>query len=351
MGQTRRNNKCKSYNQKGAIYPASFLPTYIKNNLRFARMKKMSPPILRRDAILYTPPLPSIRGNCVFLGEFQPIGKMNVKLAESILKQIDGAEFYILNLESTLCETEPCRPDFSILPRFAITVDEFKETIRPFNIPFNRLIVNIANNHSYDKGPDSVKTTTRLLKSLGCRVIGTQVDPYYKVGGVRILGCTTKLNPLAMPHAAGLVQPDDPLFSDPTPTIPYVHWGWEYYEEPDSNTVALSKKWMSTACYPNSSVIGIIGHGPHLLQKIASIDGRPCVYSLGDTLVRSKRPVSKGNPRALSGIVRVNLADGKLSSFHMIPVLQEHTKSTITLVDPDTEDSRIRFAKLMGAAA
>jgi poly-gamma-glutamate capsule biosynthesis protein CapA/YwtB (metallophosphatase superfamily) len=99
---------------------------------------------------------------------------------------------------------------------------------------------------------------------------------------------------------------------------------------------------MSDDCY-KSSIIGIVGHGPHLLQKTASINGRPCVYSLGDTLVRSKRPVSKGNPRALSGILRVQLADGVLSSFQMIPVLQEHAKEMITLVNPDTDDARARF--------
>ena len=337
-----KTRKCRSFNQKGAIYPASFLPTYIKNNLRFSRMKKMSLP--PRDS-MYSAPAPTIKGNCVFLGEFQPIGGKKLKISRTILEQIAGAEWYVLNLESALCETTPCRTSFSILPRFAITLAEFKETLRPFGIPFEKLVVNIANNHSFDKGEASVKTTTELLKSLGCHVIGTKADPSYTIGGVRIVGCTTKLNPLSTPHASGLVQPDDPLFAETIPTIPYVHWGWEYYEEPDPDTVALSQKWMSDECY-KSSIIGIVGHGPHLLQKTVTINGGPCVYSLGDTLVRSKRPVSKGNPRALSGILRVQLEGGALSAFQMIPVLQEHTKEMITLVNPTTDDSRARFKAL-----
>ena len=337
-----KTRKCRSFNQKGAIYPASFLPTYIKNNLRFSRMKKMSLPPL---SVHYTAPPSTVKGNCVFLGEFQPIGAKKLKISCAIREQIADADHYVLNLESTLCAETPCRTSFSILPRFAITLAEFKDTLRPFGIPFEKLVVNIANNHSFDKGAASIETTTRLLKSLGCRVIGTKADPYYKIGGVRIVGCTTKLNPLSTPHASGLIQPDDPLFAEPTPTIPYVHWGWEYYEEPDPDTVALSQKWMSDDCY-KSSIIGIVGHGPHLLQKTASINDRPCVYSLGDTLVRSKRPVSKGNPRALSGILRVQLAGGTLSSFRMIPVLQEHTKEMISLVSPDTDDARARFNAL-----
>lgn len=342
MAKTR---KCRSFNQKGAIYPASFLPTYIKNNLRFSRMKKMSLPVLRLNNPIYSATQSSMKGNCVFLGEFQPIGSKKVKISRPILEQIADADHYVLNLESTLCEKEPCHASFSILPRFAITLAEFKETLRPFNIPFEKLVVNIANNHSFDKGAASIKTTTQLLKSLGCHVIGTKADPYYKIGGVRIVGCTTKLNPLSIPHASDLIQPDDPLFTDPTPTIPYVHWGWEYYEDPDPDTVALSQKWMGDECY-KSSIIGIVGHGPHLLQKTTNINGRPCVYSLGDTLVRSKRPVSKGNPRALSSILRVQLAGGTLSNFHMIPVLQEHTKDMISLINPDTDDARARFKAL-----
>lgn len=304
----------------------------------------MSLPVISSRFTRYTAPSSTIKGNCVFLGEFQPIGDKKVKISHSLLEQISGADHYVMNLESTLCAADetPCRTSFSLLPRFAISLDEFKNTLRPFQIPFEKLVVNIANNHSFDKGPTSIEKTTRLLKSLGCHVIGTKADPYYTIGGVRIAGCTTKLNPLSTPHASDLIQPDDPLFSEPTPTIPYVHWGWEYYEDPDPDTVALSQKWMSDDCY-KSSIIGIVGHGPHLLQKTASINGRPCVYSLGDTLVRSKRPVSKGNPRALSGILRVQLADGVLSSFQMIPVLQEHAKEMITLVNPDTDDARARF--------
>ncbi len=310
-------------------------------------MKQMPLPSLTMDLPLYNTSSNKARGNCVFLGEFQPIGKMTVTVEPSVLAQIAGADHYILNLESTLCKAEPCHPSFSLLPRFAITLDEFKRMIRPFRIPLTKLIVNIANNHSYDRGPDSIKITTKLLQSIGCQVIGTQADPYCTVGGVRIVGCTTKLNPLSMPHASELVQPDDPIFYESVATLPYVHWGWEYYEEPDPATVALSEKWMSTRCNPSQKIVGIIGHGPHLLQKTVVLgDNHPCVYSLGDTLIRSKRPVSKGNPRALSGILRVQLTEGKLSDFHMIPVLQEHTTKKIVLQDLNTDDSKARFAAL-----
>jgi hypothetical protein len=76
----------------------------------------------------------------------------------------------------------------------------------------------------------------RLLEGAGCAVIGARSRPHAMVGGVRFVGATSRLNPKAMLHGRHVVQPDEVPFEDGVPTVVYVHWGYEYMDEPDSQT-------------------------------------------------------------------------------------------------------------------
>jgi hypothetical protein len=352
---TRKNRKyknnetrrCRSFNQTGFIYPASFFPGYIANNLRFGRMKTMAlPKIDTSDRIA---DFGTKNSNIVFLGEIQPLGKSKLHVSDSIKSALRG-KTVVINLESPVChELGKCRAQKSILPSFAMDVDEFKRIVHAFGLDYTKLIVNIANNHSFDTGPDAIDTTTHELESLGCKVIGTTERPHCMVDGVRMIGCTSRLNLLASPHAKRIIQPDDIPLNDNVPTIVYIHWGWEYYEDPDEQSVALAKQLANmTGCSPNANIIGIVGHGPHVLQKVCKYNNTICAYSLGDTVVRSKRPVSVHNPRALSGMVKCNIEGGKMTSMHMIPLLQSHKGTEVKLFEADTEDSLERYRALRG---
>lgn len=287
------------------------------------------------------------RGDIVFLGEIQPIGNSTLVVASSIKKALRG-KTVVMNLESPVCSAigESCSAKKSILPSFAIDVDEFKKIIKAFDIDYKNVIVNIANNHSSDTGSDGIEMTTNELEALGCRVIGTLKRPHCMVDGVRIIGCTSRLNILGSPHAKQLIQPDD-IPNDKTPTIVYIHWGWEYYEDPDADSVALAKQLSNmTGCFPNNNIIGIVGHGPHLLQKVCKYKNTICAYSLGDTVVRSKRPVSIHNPRALSGMLQIALHRQHISGMHMTPLLQSHSDKHIKLHLANTSDSLARYKSL-----
>lgn len=283
-------------------------------------------------------------GNLVFLGEMQPLGESRLHVAASI-KRILRGKTVVINLESPISNTLGAQR--SILPSFAIDVKEFKRLIRAFEIDYSNLIVNIANNHSFDTGSDATDATTKELEALGCRVIGTVARPSCMAEGVRIIGCTARLNPLSTPHATKLIQPDDIPLDDTTPTIVYIHWGWEYYEDPDEESVSLAKQLANvTGCAPHANIVGIVGHGPHLLQKVCKYNDTICAYSLGDTVVRSKRPVSIHNPRALSGMLHINIDKGRISGMHMTPLLQSHDGAKIKLFEAATEDSLARYRAL-----
>ena len=341
-----RTRKCKRFNQTGFIYPPGFFPGYIYNNYTFSRMKQMAlPKIDTADRIA---DFGDRTGNLVFLGEIQPLGKSTLHVSDSIKRALRG-KTVVLNLESPICNPlgKSCRAHKSILPSFAIDIDEFKRVIRTFDINFSNVIVNIANNHAFDAGADAIHTTTKELEALGCRVIGTIERPHCMVGDIRIVGCTSRLNILASPHAKKLIQPDDIPLDDTIPTIVYIHWGWEYYEDPDKDSVGLAKQLANmSGCSPHNNIIGIVGHGPHVLQKVCKYNDTICAYSLGDTVVRAKRPVSIHNPRALSGMLHIAVSTNHISGMHMTPLLQSHTKSAITLVEADTKDALMRYEAL-----
>lgn len=343
MGRTR---KCKKFNQTGFIYPIKFLPGYINNNYRFSRMKRMALPNI--DTSDRINDFGSKKGNIVFLGEIQPLGNAVLHVGSSITKMLRN-KTVVINLESPICNqlSKECHAQKSILPSFAIDLDEFKRVVKAFDIDYRNLIVNIANNHAFDIGPDSIDTTTKELEAIGCRVIGTDDRPHCMVDGIRIVGCTARLNLLASPYAKKIIQPDDIPLKDKVPTIVYIHWGWEYYEDPDEQSIALAKQLSNmTGCSPYNNIIGIVGHGPHVLQKVCKYKDTICAYSLGDTVVRSKRPVSIHNPRALSGMLGVSTSHKKISGIHMTPLLQSHTDSKIMLYEANTKDSLARYRAL-----
>jgi len=309
-------------------------------------MKRMALPII--DTSDRISDFGSKKATIVFLGEIQPLGTSTLHVRSSIKKLLHN-KTVIINLESPICNQldKECHSQKSILPSFAIDLDEFKRIIKAFDIDYRNLIVNIANNHAFDTGSDGIDTTTKELEALGTRVIGTVDRPHCMVDGIRIVGCTSRLNLLASPHAKKIIQPDDIPLKDKVPTIVYIHWGWEYYENPDEQSIALAKQLSNmTGCSPYNNIIGIVGHGPHVLQKVCKYNNTICAYSLGDTVVRSKRPVSMHNPRALSGMLGVSISHKKISGIHMTPLLQSHSDSKISLYEANTADSLARYRAL-----
>jgi poly-gamma-glutamate synthesis protein (capsule biosynthesis protein) len=311
-----------SFNQQGLIYPASFFPGYFFNRHRYNTMAEMEVPAGAGRAV--TAAVGRDTHDILFLGEFQPPATIPA-ITPELRALIRQAKAIVLNLEAPLCARR-CEPvKTPLFPSFQMTPATFRSILEAYSISPSKCIVNLANNHAYDLGPRSLARTTRLLHEMGCRVIGTREHPSVIVKGIRIIGCTARMNPSTHEHADTLVQPDDVPIHDRIPTIVYVHWGWEYYDEPDEQTRALAAHW----CRPQTNVVAVVGHGPHLLQRMRAINGRPVFYSLGDTT--SQTDFHLGNPRSLSAFVSVSP-----SGYAITPVL---AGSRIA----DTADSLRRF--------
>lgn len=347
--RNKRHCKRRSFNQKGFIYPVGFFPRYAMQMYRFSRMSAMPAPEIEKSHMLRLPFGRMLENRIVFMGEIQPLtSSVQLHVSSAIKNRLASAAYVVVNLESPLCREE-CSPKKSMLPAFAMTTAEFARIMMSYGVKdFRRLIVTIANNHTFDRGDASAEETTAELERLGCKVIGTKARPSVMVGDTRIVGCTSRLNPLSTPYADKIIQPDDLPLHDTIPTIVYVHWGWEYYDDPDKDSVDLAKQWSgATGCETN--IIGIVGHGPHLLQKVCDF-GVPCAFSLGDAIVRSKQALKATNPRALSMLLSVSVEDGRIVAMEGTPVLQSYSADAknLTVRVAETSDALARFKTLTG---
>ncbi len=183
-----------------------------------------------------------------------------------------------------------------------------------------------ANNHTYDRGIDGIKRTVQLLKQNGLACIGAvenKQDAAWKIvdlKGTKIgmlnytndgtwstsASGTLNGNTLRSDHASYInifylkdldgfyarVKKDvEALKSAGADLIVfYIHWGPEYYVEPQNNT----KKIAQALC--DMGVDAIIGSHPHVIQPAETLTSSSdpnhktiCFYSLGNFLSNQNR--------------------------------------------------------------
>ena len=153
----------------------------------------------------------------------------------------------------------------------------------------NIRIVSVANNHTFDYGPEGYAYTVDCLTKNGISVIGDRKKPYMIVGSsgeggsVAIIGCSY----LKVKHYA-----DAPYLLNPTADewkailneikgkadhiIAYVHWGNEFVKNPTKSQTDIADELIALG------IDDIIGCHSHILQAKQSSDGHTVYYSLGN---------------------------------------------------------------------
>ncbi len=235
-------------------------------------------------------------------GTFDPLAEIAAKL---------DSDFVLPNLETTVVETIPVRSLVGDL-RFAARPDQVAVLPR-----HGIRAVTIANNHAADlDGPGVIETALQLAK-LGITAFGaarTDGGPRVETIEVRgwrlgVIAATVWLNRgqrRAEAHVP-LLAPKDfartivPLVEAARKThdlvIVTVHWGIQYADNPEAWQVAAARQII------DAGADAVIGHHPHLLQRIERYKHGVIAYSLGNFMFNNSLPFQRN-----TGILRLGFS-------------------------------------------
>ncbi len=187
-------------------------------------------------------------------------------------------------------------------------------------------VVSLANNHALDAGQTGLRETVDTLHAAG---IGALLDG--KAGGsvdcsptCQLLAFDDSVAPLDVKAAAGAVAA---AAERADVVIVSIHWGGEYQAAPGPRQRSLARKLAGAGAGV------IVGHGPHVLQRVEWVGETLVAYSLGNLLFDQPYPAD-----CRQGVIlRVTLQGDRIAAVEAIPTV--------------TEQGRLRLANPEEAAA
>ncbi len=201
-------------------------------------------------------------------------------------------------------------------------------------------IVSLANNHSYDYGPEALYDTIDILNEAKMPFVGAGKDieeakrpVYFKANGLTVAYVSaTQIERTQNPdtkeatnQSPGVLRTLDPaLFLEVIANaqensdfvVVYVHWGSENTDLVEESQRELAQK------YVEAGADLIIGDHSHCLQGIDYIGDVPVFYSMGNFWFNSKT--------VDTGLVKVTLnKEGKIQDVRFTPCIQQNCKTRI----------------------
>ena len=213
---------------------------------------------------------------------------------------------------------------------------------------FGTDIVNLANNHVYDYGPDALLDTIDTLEQEGLPHVGAGADieeackPYYFICNGRkiaIVSATqiersanyTKEATEDTPGVLKTLNPDrfaeviEKADKNSDCVIAVVHWGTEGNSDYGQDQVKLARVFV------DAGADAVIGGHTHCLQGFEMMDGVPVIYSLGNFWFSSST--------LDTGLAKVTIDRNGELALSFIPCIQERFRTR--LVTEEAEKERI----------
>ncbi|MBR5789295.1 MAG: CapA family protein [Lachnospiraceae bacterium] len=212
--------------------------------------------------------------------------------SKSLLNEMRSADIFMINNECTYTEVGEPTPGkaytFKANPEYA-------KSLRTLGVD----IVSLANNHTYDYGPEGLVSTLETLEDINMPYVGAgrNIDDaseivYFIINGRKIAFTSatqversynyTKEATETTPGVLKTLNPDKYLKvieearKKADYVIAYVHWGTEDTDEIGADQRALAMKYIERGA---DVVVG--GH-THCLQGFEYFMGTPILYSLGN---------------------------------------------------------------------
>ncbi|QSB04473.1 CapA family protein [Natronoglycomyces albus] len=153
-------------------------------------------------------------------------------------------------------------------------------------------VLNVANNHAWDAGPDGAAETEQAVADAGMKLTGmqgqiTQIEvegvtvatvgfaPYYMFTDVRDLDAVAALVRAAS-EVADIVVATAHLGAEGVDARRTPEGTEEYLGEDRGNTVAFAR-----TCIDNGAHL-VVGHGPHVIRGMEMYNGGLIAYSIGN---------------------------------------------------------------------
>jgi poly-gamma-glutamate capsule biosynthesis protein CapA/YwtB (metallophosphatase superfamily) len=200
-------------------------------------------------------------------------------------------------------------------------------------------IVSLANNHALDAGAVGLAQTLSVLDTAGIaglvdwetgRLVGWETgrlvdrgpSPIYQSTNIpvyRFLALDDTVAPLDLEAAAGAVAA---AASRVDVVIVSIHWGGEYQAAPTSRQRAIAEELSAAGADL------IVGHGPHVPQRIEWVGETLVAYSLGNFLFDQLYPAD-----CRWGVVLcVALQGGRVVAVEALPTVAD--RGRVSLADP-----------------
>ena len=224
-------------------------------------------------------------------------------MLEQLRPQVKGADLAICHFETPVTSAPP-----SGLPTFNAPV-ELAEAVAATGWD----ACDTASNHSLDQGQEGVDATVDVLDRAGIAHTGSfasakdRDEPLIvKANGVRVglVAYTTGSNGLVPePHSVNIATRPEQVIADARAArdagaevvIVNVHWFTdavdEYSSEPSTEQRAFAERLAATP-----EITAIVGQGPHVVQPIVWMNGKPVVFSEGNLL--ANQGAAAGLPEA-----------------------------------------------------
>jgi gamma-polyglutamate biosynthesis protein CapA len=227
-------------------------------------------------------------------------------------------DYLVGNFEASIPIVHEMTPSgsfrFSVRPELADILDE---------VGFTHL--SLANNHALDFGNNGYQNTKAVLSANNLKVFGhpalvsSSSVTYLKLGSttVALFGLHTLFSGISDEDLTDIFR-EAKQSSDIQ--IAYVHWGDEYVRIPNREQEKLAQKLVDLG------VDLIVGHHPHIVQKLDLIKAVPVFYSLGNFVFDQyfSNEVREGL------VLLAYVKDKKLDKVELLPVTSKDKRSVPT---------------------
>ncbi len=173
-------------------------------------------------------------------------------------------------------------------------------------------VVSLANNHALDAGGVGLAETVATLDAVEIAGVADW-SPVYQSTNLpiyRIIAFDDSLTPLDLEAAAGAVAS---AAERADVVIVSIHWGGEYQAAPGPRQQAVA----SALAAAGADLI--VGHGPHVLQRVEWVGETLVAYSLGNFLFDQPYPADC----RWGAILRVTLQGDRIVAVEAIPTVAE----------------------------